>query len=371
MNGKPVVASITPQTPLIDKSTGQMSFIWIKWFQGVQQAINAAFDQQGNFDGNLGPDATISGRNVPILVILHNIDDTGVMTGPGIDFTRPYLNKNTDNIGDGTGSPLAGGKTAYAAMVASSPTAGELLGYDGTKWTPQQKAHSLNKVIHQWLDSYNELTGQFTQSQPSFSDISGTAQPSQGGTGASEASANRIFAGPPSGSPTAPSFRALVPSDIPASPASFQAARSSIVTNVTGDGSDYTVVFDTSLYNVGSAYNTSTGVFTAPVTGKYLFSAAVLVTNLSSGHTIGWIALSQSNASFPTAFSSGMNPFAVQRSDGFCGMNLVSTILNLNAGDAVSLKVHIAGSTKTVSVYGSTPSSSGLNTFFNGIYLSS
>ena len=36
------------------------------------------------------------------------------------------------------------------------------------------------------------------------------------------------------------------------------------------------VIFDTALVNIGSHYNTSTGVFTAPVAGLYSFSPVVL-----------------------------------------------------------------------------------------------
>lgn len=45
--------------------------------------------------------------------------------------------------------------------------------------------------------------------------ISGTLPVSKGGTGATSVSANRVFAGPKSGSAAAPSFRALDPADIP------------------------------------------------------------------------------------------------------------------------------------------------------------
>jgi hypothetical protein len=173
MSNKPVVSSTTPQTPLIDKSTGQISFTWIKWFQGVQQAINAAFNQQGQFDGNLGADATIANRNGTILFILHNIDDTGVVTAAGIDFARSYLNKDTDHIADGLGSPLAGGKIAYAAMVTSIPIEGQILVFDGDNWLPHAKATTISKQPRTWLDGFNDATGFFTQSQPALSDISG------------------------------------------------------------------------------------------------------------------------------------------------------------------------------------------------------
>jgi hypothetical protein len=171
MSNKPVVSSITPQTPLLDPKTGQISFTWIKWFQGIQQAVNTAFDQQGNFDGNLGADATIANRSATILVILHNIDDNGVVTAEGIDFSRNYLNKDTDHINDGLGSPLAGGKLAFAALVSSMPAEGQILVFNGMQWLPHAKATTIAKVAHQWLDSYSDTAGTFTQSQPSLSDI--------------------------------------------------------------------------------------------------------------------------------------------------------------------------------------------------------
>ena len=44
------------------------------------------------------------------------------------------------------------------------------------------------------------------------------------------------------------------------------------VANVTGDGTLYTILFNNVLRNQGGTYNTSTGIFTAPTTGAYLFA---------------------------------------------------------------------------------------------------
>ena len=54
---------------------------------------------------------------------------------------------------------------------------------------------------------------------------------------------------------------------------------SSTIQNVTGDGTYYQIVFDTAPVNVGSNYNTSTGVFTVPITGNYMLSCAILLQN--------------------------------------------------------------------------------------------
>lgn len=58
---------------------------------------------------------------------------------------------------------------------------------------------------------------------------------------------------------------------------------SSNQSNVTGDGTGYTILFDDTTLNVGNHYNPSTGVFTFPVTGSYQVNAGVEVTNSSGG----------------------------------------------------------------------------------------
>jgi hypothetical protein len=61
----------------------------------------------------------------------------------------------------------------------------------------------------------------------------------------------------------------------------FQAYRTSNQT-IAGGSTASTIVFDTAISNVGSAYNTGTGVFTAPATGFYSFSSTVFFNNLNT-----------------------------------------------------------------------------------------
>ena len=57
---------------------------------------------------------------------------------------------------------------------------------------------------------------------------------------------------------------------MPLQPA-FLAALSSQDANVTGNGTTYTYICDTEIFDQNADYNNGTGVFTAPVTGRYAF----------------------------------------------------------------------------------------------------
>ena len=47
----------------------------------------------------------------------------------------------------------------------------------------------------------------------------------------------------------------------------FSAITDTTKTNVTGDGTSYTIIYDGELYDVGSDYDVATGVFTARRSG--------------------------------------------------------------------------------------------------------
>jgi hypothetical protein len=57
-----------------------------------------------------------------------------------------------------------------------------------------------------------------------------------------------------------------------------------------------TLIFNTEQFDTGSNYNTSTGVFTAPVAGIYSFSASAQFTNATGGNVGAQMRISCSNA---------------------------------------------------------------------------
>ena len=70
---------------------------------------------------------------------------------------------------------------------------------------------------------------------------------------------------------------------MPLSPA-FAAQRTAQVTNVTGDGTAYTIVYDVEIFDRGGDFD-GTSTFTAPVTGLYEFVANVYFQSLTSSFT--------------------------------------------------------------------------------------
>ena len=76
--------------------------------------------------------------------------------------------------------------------------------------------------------------------------------------------------------------------------ASFEAYVTSTSSGVTGDSTAYNIASYTTVYDTTSSFNASTGVFTAPVTGCYMFYACILLGSIGSGNTNG-LALFISN----------------------------------------------------------------------------
>lgn len=170
---KPASTFVAARTAIVDKN-GYATWSFIKILQDWDTQIRNGLSSQGNFIGNISPTALISGRTA-IGTILQFIDDGGIVLAGGIDFSRSYINKDTDHIGDGTGSPLAGGKVAFQALVSTNPVSGETIVYNGSNWTAVKIAQAKPAIPSQWLNSYDSTTGLFTASQPAFSNISGTA----------------------------------------------------------------------------------------------------------------------------------------------------------------------------------------------------
>lgn len=144
----------------------------------------------------------------------------------------------------------------------------------------------------------------------------------------------------------------------------FSAYNSTSPGNVTGDGTSYTVILDQEYFDVGSNYNAATGVFTAPVTGKYIFQGCVFLNSLSVAFTTAYIGF-QTTSTFFTSFY--INPGTTFAAGNVLALN-GSVIAQMTSGDTCMLQVVVAGSTLTVGISGG--NAAGPNTYFSGYLLS-
>ena len=115
--------------------------------------------------------------------------------------------------------------------------------------------------------------------------------------------------------------------------------------NKTGDNTDYTVQFETELRDQSSNYDATTGVFTAPATGNYLFTVSVGMT--------GIVAANNSNMKFVVngvtqylIFRLNTNP--ITGGSQFVGSGSVQIFLA--NGDTVTVVLQVNQSSKVINV---------------------
>lgn len=128
----------------------------------------------------------------------------------------------------------------------------------------------------------------------------------------------------------------------------FDAYNSATDSDVTGDGTAYTIICDTEVTDQGSDYDNTTGIFTAPVAGNYLFTGTVYLQQIGASHT---------SMSFQLVITGGTTPYAVNLNptviavSGELAVN-ISKIVKLTAAGTAKLNITVSGSTKTVDVRG-------------------
>ena len=126
------------------------------------------------------------------------------------------------------------------------------------------------------------------------------------------------------------------------------------LSNVTGDGSLINpVIFNFAFFDQAANYNTATGLFTAPTTGKYLITANLTFSNLTLAHTSGWIRIVANGSTWQNNFNPGVSADV----NGTYTAS-ISGIFVLPVGSTASILAIVAGSTKTVGL---------LAPFFNSV----
>lgn len=133
--------------------------------------------------------------------------------------------------------------------------------------------------------------------------------------------------------------------NLPGQP-SFHAWISTPQTDVTGDSTSYNVIFQTERHDTSSSYNNATGVFTAPVTGKYMFTSQVIYEGLTAGMTWGALGFWVNGAAYVGGVSY-VNPIAAAALGSFYS-NQGTVIMNISAGDTVQVRIFVTGGAKVV-----------------------
>ena len=128
---------------------------------------------------------------------------------------------------------------------------------------------------------------------------------------------------------------------------SFRATPSSTLSNVTGDGTAYTVVFATESFDRNGDYD-GTSTFTAPLTGLYYFACSLSFDDLTTSYTQLECQFDRNSGTLHTWLNIDPSIGLSISGDIFtwCG----NITLYLTASDTVSVKATASGSTKTVDI---------------------
>lgn len=135
---------------------------------------------------------------------------------------------------------------------------------------------------------------------------------------------------------------------LPAPTPVFSSSVYTAPTNITGDGTQYQVIFDHTYVNTGSAYSTSTGVFTVPTTGTYQITANITINNVDVTHTSYRMSIYVAGGPGPQV---RLNPGVCKTSDNSVSLS-VSEVIPLAASAQVMVLVRVAGGAATVGVRG-------------------
>ena len=128
----------------------------------------------------------------------------------------------------------------------------------------------------------------------------------------------------------------------------FLAFTSVAVANVTGDGTVYTIIFDSVAFDNLGDYNPATGIFTVPTTGFYAFTSNVALWNFGAAHNFGQIVIDINGITQGSQnLCNPANMFETITTNNKLELQL-TRFLPLTAGDLIKIQVQVSGSTKTV-----------------------
>jgi len=128
----------------------------------------------------------------------------------------------------------------------------------------------------------------------------------------------------------------------------FSAYNSTDRDDAMGDAYQYSYIYDTEIFDQNSDYNTSTGVFTAPIAGRYCFVSSFKIHDLTAAHTRDYSYLAAAKSYY--VLSANLTAFDIGGAIGLSNMQFV----DMDAADTAYLTMTVNGSggTKVVDVNG-------------------
>jgi hypothetical protein len=116
----------------------------------------------------------------------------------------------------------------------------------------------------------------------------------------------------------------------------FSALLSVTKADVTGNGTNYVPIFDTEVFDQNADYNNGTGIFTAPVTGRYLLRSNILWIGGTANSTSLYLLMISSNRSYLYQIGYTNNVETFDANKYFSSWN--SALADMDAADTVYMQ---------------------------------
>lgn len=284
-----------------------------------------------------------------------------VLQGAGVGTENTFSTATFPSTATGTGKILIADGTNWVASTPTYPntsaSSGKILISDGTNFiasTPTYPSASGSAGTILRSDGTNNVYT--TSTYPNTNAVSTLLYASSANVMGALATANSaILATNSSG---VPSVTTASGNWLNTSRCCFSAHLGTDVTNVTGDGTVYTIIFGTTDFDQGSNYNATTGVFTAPVTGKYFFSAGYYTSSIgtSSSFAVGLVATGKTITNNFNYAAASRNVVSV----------VVSGIIAMTANDTCHVSATNSFGTKNDTISNTPTVGAADATFFHG-----
>lgn len=138
--------------------------------------------------------------------------------------------------------------------------------------------------------------------------------------------------------------------NLPGQPSFFAYCNAVQNTGTGGGGGPLIQIFPDVDFNVGSHYNATTGLFTAPVDGKYLFGAQLLVGGITGAMNRGELYFVVSSTPARGAITNQVNPGACQFASYYTFSGTYQ--VDLVQGQTVEIQLYISGGTNVCTLEG-------------------